>query len=121
MTNTNRCELSRLGVLEGILNKTVKVEQFHHSNQFVVRVNNMNIFQSYETIIATWDAYNKVLSLNGEWWDYSNTTRRHFYMWLEEVVGMSTDDHKKEWFEKVRDNDYTWGIWGINLIEVINK
>lgn len=56
------------------------------SNQFVIYDNDNNIyFQSYETLIAKYDVKCKKLFVTNSW-DYSNTTRKHFYIFLNDFT-----------------------------------
>lgn len=50
------------------------------ANQFVVATSNGVYFQSYNSVVAKIDnSGNLILSNN---WDYSNTTRKHLYIFL---------------------------------------
>ena len=65
------------------------------ANQFIIEVNNGVIFQSYNSVI---DFYNKN---NGkvyvtEDWDYSNTTRKHFYIFLRDYCKACGNIRKKD-------------------------
>lgn len=62
--------------------KKIKVEQFYHANQFIIKDENGVYFQSYDSLIA-WIDENKNLTL-GYHWDYSNTTLRHLYLFMNE-------------------------------------
>ena len=57
------------------------VEQFYNKNQFVIKSKESVVFQSYQSVIATIEK--GVLTL-GKHWDYSNTTRKHLYLFLNE-------------------------------------
>lgn len=57
------------------------VEQFHNKNQFVITSKESVAFQSYNSVVATIEK--GVLTL-GRHWDYSNTTRKHLYLFLDE-------------------------------------
>ena len=65
-----------------------KVEQFHHANQFILRTRTSDqiIFQSYDSIVAVVeDDLNHPYKLTlGRDWDYSQTTLRHLYLFLED-------------------------------------
>lgn len=70
------------------LKNIYKVEQFHHANQFILKTmtGDKIIFQSYDSIIAVVEddldhPYKLTL---GRDWDYSNTTLRHLYLFLEQ-------------------------------------
>ena len=50
------------------------------SNQFIIRTPKAIYFQSYQSVVAKIDKNsNLILSEN---WDYSNTTRKHLYIFL---------------------------------------
>ena len=50
------------------------------SNQFIIRTPKAVYFQSYRSVVAKIDKNsNLILSEN---WDYSNTTRKHLYIFL---------------------------------------
>ena len=51
------------------------------ANQFVIKTEKAVYFQSYNSVICKLDGINIVLSAN---WDYSNTTRKHLYMFLRQ-------------------------------------
>lgn len=66
-----------------------KIEQFHHANQFLIIdfAKNGNIssltFQSYDSIIAVYFTTSRLLMLTRRW-DFSQTTLKHLYMFIEE-------------------------------------
>lgn len=50
------------------------------ANQFIIRTPKAIYFQSYQSVVAKIDKNsNLILSEN---WDYSNTTRKHLYIFL---------------------------------------
>lgn len=51
------------------------------ANQFVIRTKKATYFQSYNSVVCKLDGINIILSNN---WDYSNTTRKHLYMFLRQ-------------------------------------
>lgn len=59
----------------------MKVEQFYNKNQFIIKNEKTSeiVFQSYDSTIAK--IKNGVLTL-GKYWDYSNTTRKHLYLFI---------------------------------------
>ena len=62
--------------------KIMKVEQFKNKNQFVIYGDNNEVtFQSYDSTIAIIEGGELTLGID---WDYSNTTLRHLYAFLEE-------------------------------------
>lgn len=51
------------------------------ANQFVIKTENAIYFQSYNSVICKLDGINIILSRN---WDYSNTTRKHLYIFFRQ-------------------------------------
>ena len=51
------------------------------ANQFVIRTKKATYFQSYNSVVCKLDGINVILSSN---WDYSNTTRKHLYIFLRQ-------------------------------------
>lgn len=60
----------------------MRVEQFLHCNQFVIYDKNYVYFQSYQSLIARYDLTNCELELYEDW-DYSITTLKHLYKFIE--------------------------------------
>ena len=60
----------------------MKVRQFYNKNQFVITGNESTVFQSYNSTIAKIDN-SGALSFGGDW-DYTNTTRKHLYLFLSD-------------------------------------
>lgn len=61
-----------------------KVEQFYNKNQFLIRGDAGITFQSYDSTIANIDS-NGNLTLFRDW-DYSKTTLKHLYLFLNDYV-----------------------------------
>ena len=58
----------------------IKVNGNAAANQFIIRTPKAIYFQSYQSVVAKIDNNsNLILSEN---WDYSNTTRKHLYIFL---------------------------------------
>lgn len=51
------------------------------ANQFIRRTDKATYFQSYQSVVCKLDGINIVLSTD---WEYSNTTRKHLYMFLRQ-------------------------------------
>lgn len=51
------------------------------ANQFIIKTKKATYFQSYNSVVCKLDGVNIVLSTN---WDYSNTTRKHLYMFMRQ-------------------------------------
>lgn len=94
----------------------MKVEQFYNKNQFVIFGGDAIItFQSYNSIIANIDK-NGTLNLGNDW-DYSKTTLKHLYLFLEDYKYMTQDytkklidnilnaKNKKQYIQKLIDDD----------------
>lgn len=54
-------------------------------NQFVIYANNCIYFQSYDSMIGKYDRKSGKLYITKKW-DYSVTTRKHFYIWLRDYT-----------------------------------
>lgn len=61
----------------------MKVEQFYNKNQFRIYGEGKNIFQSYNSTIAIIQNEDLIL---GRDWDYSNTTLKHLYLFLNDYI-----------------------------------
>lgn len=81
--------------LQGIKKMTklniTKAEQFYNKNQYVLRDGKGIIFQSYNSIIAVYNYDDKTLTL-GKDWDYSTTTSKHLYLFIDDYVDTLTDE-----------------------------
>ena len=51
------------------------------ANQFIIKTKKATYFQSYNSVVCKLDRKNVILSSN---WDYSNTTRKHLYIFLRQ-------------------------------------
>lgn len=69
------------------------------SNQFIVEHNGKTYFQSYESLIAV-VRYNSLAGVYecaiGSDWDYSKTTMKYLYRFLEECFNVCVDWNKQE-------------------------
>ena len=93
----------------------MKVENFYNKNQFIIRGEGKTIFQSYQSEIAEISKDGK-LTLGIDW-DYSITTLRHLYLFLNDYIGslnneiqkyvreLSTKRNKKLYIQKLINND----------------
>ena len=94
----------------------MKVEQFYNKNQFIIFGGDaMVTFQSYNSIIANID--NRGTLNLGNDWDYSKTTLKHLYLFLNDYKYMTQDytkklidnilnaKNKKQYIQKLIDND----------------
>ena len=62
-----------------------KVKNFYNKNQFIIENKKEIVFQSYDSIIAIIDQETGALVLFNDW-DYSQTTLRHFYLFLQDYL-----------------------------------
>ncbi len=65
------------------------------ANQFIIEVNNGVIFQSYNSVIAFYNKNNGKVYVTEDW-DYSNTTRKHFYIFLRDYCKACGNIRKKD-------------------------
>ena len=88
----------------------MKVEQFYNKNQFRIYGEGKNIFQSYDSTIAIIEKGMLILGLH---WDYSKTTLKHLYLFLNNYYfGI---DNKKYIYEALHSNNKRKAIQ--NLID----
>lgn len=71
----------------------MKVENFYNKNQFIIRGEEKTVFQSYKSEIAE-------INKNGELtlgidWDYSITTLKHLYLFLNDYICLTNNEVRK--------------------------
>ena len=81
-----------------------KVSQFYNKNQFLITTNDGVYFQSYDSVIAFKPRYGGKLKVT-PYWDYSNTTRKHFYLFLEDYTNYYPTDRKCEYVRNLIKNN----------------
>lgn len=59
------------------------IRQFYNKNQFIMNDEKKIIFQSYDSIVAVIDKKSGKIVFGNDW-DYSNTTRKHLYLFLND-------------------------------------
>jgi len=59
----------------------MKIQQLENKNQFVIDNESEVFFQSYNSLIARYDRKKQTLQLSEDW-NYSNTTRKHLYLFI---------------------------------------
>lgn len=81
----------------------MKVEQFYNKNQFHLYGNGENELQSYDSLVCS---INDLEIILGRDWNYSNTTRKHVYLFLEEYgdINFYGIKNKKEYINNLIDN-----------------
>lgn len=67
----------------------MKVEQFLNKNQFRLYDNNVEMLQSYDSLVVRIE--NNIITL-GRDWDYSTTTSKHVYAFIKEYAWNVKDD-----------------------------
>ena len=66
----------------------IKVSQLENKNQFIIENKHNVFFQSYDSVCARYNKKTHTLYVNKDY-DYSNTTRKHFYIFINEYVCVS--------------------------------
>ncbi len=83
----------------------MNIKQFHNANQFIIYHDEYISFHSYESLICTYSK-NDIktrLILFDNLWDYSNTTRKHFKLFINELTHFNYVD-KKQWLKEIENN-----------------
>lgn len=84
-----------------------KVEQFYNKNQFIIRSEDSITFQSYNSTIAM--LKNGVLTLGSDW-NYSTTTSKHLYkfindyVYIKELEELDQKSNKRAYIQKLIDS-----------------
>lgn len=87
-------------------------------NQFIIEVNKGVVFQSYGSIIAFYDKSNSKVYLTEDW-DYSNTTRKHFFIFLRDYCKAYGNIRKKDIEYELKQGKYEL-VSELNLEHLIN-
>ena len=61
----------------------MQIRQFYNKNQFIMNDDKKIIFQSYDSIIDVIDKKSGKIVFGNDW-NYSNTTRKHLYLFLND-------------------------------------
>ena len=84
----------------------VKVSNLYNKNQFIIEVSTLNkdylIFQSYKSEIAIYCYNTKELYINEYYINYSKTTSKHLYIFINEYTPY-TAHNLKELNEAIKD------------------
>lgn len=75
------------------------------ANQFVLEVSKGYVFQSYDSVIAFYDRKENKVYVTKDW-DYSNTTRKHFYIFLRDYCGACGQIRKKDIEYEFKQGNY---------------
>jgi len=85
-----------------------KVEQFYNKNQFRIYGEGENSLQSYDSLVVNirLDNYNKQIITLGRDWDYSNTTRKHVYLFLDNYTNINLYgvENKRKYVNELIEN-----------------
>ena len=84
----------------------MKVSQLENKNQYVIKNNDKVEFQSYNSLIASWDYKNQLLTLGCDW-DYSLTTRKHLYIFIDKYTKINIPyncQNKRAYIQQMIDN-----------------
>ena len=73
------------------------------ANQFIIDTESAVYFQSYESVICKIKGTSIVLSLD---WDYSNTTRKYLYQFLNRM-GYYNYSSKKDILKAIKEGEIT--------------
>ena len=93
------------------------VQQFYNKNQFIINTEKEITFQSYDSTIATINKKTGVLTFGADW-DYSHTTLKHLYLFLNDYKneiegfiysrifhkGFDTSKNKRAFLQNLIDN-----------------
>lgn len=72
----------------------MKVRQFYNKNQFIIMGDNKIVFQSYNSTIAEINGDGKLKLFID--WDFSHTTMKHLYLFINDYLNRLSEDLKKE-------------------------
>jgi len=85
----------------------MKVEQFYNKNQFIIEDSEQQkiSLQSYQSTVATIDKKDNLLIVYPSW-NHSQTTLKHFYLFLKENAKqvynlLESDPNKKQRFVSI--------------------
>lgn len=70
----------------------MKVEQFYNKNQFIIKGESKTVFQSYNSTIAEITSDGDLI-LHSDF-DYSKTTQKHLYLFLNDYFYLLNKDMK---------------------------
>lgn len=93
----------------------MKVKNFHNKNQFLIENEDLIQFQSYDSLVASIDKKTGILTLGTDW-DYSNTTMKHLYIFIDDFrhylkkdinelfIYLYREKNKRKYIQKLIDN-----------------
>ena len=77
------------------------------ANQFIITDSDRVVFQSYTSKIAEYNWNTGILKLCGDMWDYSNTTRKYFKVFINEHCNYKIPqyENKRQWLKVISESD----------------
>lgn len=93
----------------------MKVKNFYNKNQFLIESDELIQFQSYDSLVASIDKKKGILILGIDW-DYSNTTMKHLYIFIDDFryylkkdinelfIYLYREKNKRKYIQKLIDN-----------------
>ena len=88
------------------------------ANQIIIEVNKGDIFQSYDSVIAFYNKNDDKVYVTKDW-DYSNTTRKHFYIFLRDHCNACGNIRKKDIEYEFKQGNYEL-VSNLDLEHLIN-
>lgn len=80
-------------MLQGVKQlKKIHVSQLENKNQFLIIGDNFKVFQSYDSLIAIYNVDDGSIILGCDW-DYSNTTKKHLYIFMDDYCCLKDIDY----------------------------
>lgn len=87
------------------VNLKLKVSQLENKNQFIIETNEGRYFQSYDSLIAFYNFEKRTLTLGVDW-DYSKTTLKHLYIFIDGYTNVylpSSCKNKRKYIQSLID------------------
>lgn len=93
----------------------MKVKNFYNKNQFLIESDDLIEFQSYDSLVASINKKTGILKLGIDW-DYSNTTMKHLYLFINDYkyylkkdvcelfIYLYKEKNKRKYIQKLIDN-----------------
>ena len=93
----------------------IKVEQFVNKNQFRLYGEGKNCLQSYNSLVVEVNYVGTMTITLGRDWDYSNTTSKHVYLFLEEYgnINFYGIRNKRDYVRKLIENGTIKHDWSM--------
>lgn len=101
----------------------MKAEQFYNKNQFIIRSDSETTFQSYDSEIITRNEKDKTITIFANW-DYSKTTLKHFYLFLQDYLffvwrEISNTKNKKQAIKKIINQYQNEKLFGSDYLLIV--